>query len=93
MTTVENSYLRGNFAPVSDEVTAEDLKAYLEGRIKGLRIDKLVLDKTVAASGQIGHFAFAFESAIELLDSPRRLKVTVLQARLGATALPAGGAG
>src|SRR5436309_843563 len=31
MTTVENSYLRGNFAPVSDEVTAEDLP--VTGRI------------------------------------------------------------
>src|SRR5437764_4417827 len=31
MTTVENSYLRGNFAPVSDEVTAEDLP--VSGRI------------------------------------------------------------
>src|SRR5436190_15310590 len=31
MTTVENSYLQGNFAPVSEELTVEDLP--VEGRI------------------------------------------------------------
>lgn len=73
----------------SAEISEPDLKAYLQERIKGLSIDKLTLDKTLAVSGRIGHFSFSLEAAVELLDGPRRLKVTLLSARLGATPLPA----
>lgn len=80
----------GRMRLVSAEVAGDDLKAYLQDRVKGLRIDKLTVDRTIGASGQIGHFPFSVEASVELLDSPRRLTVTVLKAHIGATALPAG---
>jgi hypothetical protein len=75
---------------LSGEVAAEDLKTYLQDQVKGLRIDKLTFERTISASGQIGHFPFSIEASVELLDSPRRLTVNVLNAHIGATALPAG---
>jgi hypothetical protein len=74
----------------SAEVAGDDLRAYIEGRVKGLKFDKFSLDKTLSATGRVGPFAFAVELGVELLDSPKRLKATILQARHGATALPAG---
>ncbi len=75
---------------LSAELDGADLKAYLEERVKGLHLDTLKLDKTVSVSGQISHLSFAAEFSVDLLDSPRRLKVTVLQARFGASAVPSG---
>lgn len=75
---------------LSAEFSVDELKSVLQERLKGVRLDTLTLDKTVTAAGEVGHFAFAVEASVELVNSPRSVRVKILHARLGASELPAG---
>lgn len=72
----------------SAEVSAADLGRFLEERVKGLKIARLELDKTLRVEGSFGAFAAAGEVEI-VRDEAKRLKFTVKDARLGVTPLPA----
>lgn len=70
-------------------VDAKDLRTFLEGRIKGLAISKLELDRTIRLEGAYGRFPVVAEASVELKERPRRLVVTLLEARFGAAPPPA----
>jgi hypothetical protein len=69
-------------------VGAEELKAFLSQRVKGLSVAELTLDKTVRIAGTYNGKQVAAEAAIELLDSPRRLKIALVAVRLGGMSVP-----
>ena len=62
------------------EIDAADLKAFLEKRVPGLKLDALTLDGTVKASGKWKGRPVAAEAALELDRAARRLKVRVVSA-------------
>jgi hypothetical protein len=70
------------------DVGADELKAFLGLRVKGLVVDELTLDKTVRLGGSFNGKPVAAEAAIELLDNPRRLKIDILSAHLGGINIP-----
>ena len=48
----------------------------------------MTADKTLSVQGALRGFRVAAEASARLLDSPRRLRVELVGARLGASALP-----
>lgn len=72
----------------SIDVGGEELKAFLNERVKGLQVSSIALDKTVRVAGAYNGKAVEAEAAIQLLDGPRRLKVDILSAKLGGMSLP-----
>ena len=62
------------------EVDAADLKVFLEKRIPGLRLDSVVLDGTVKASGKWNGKPISAEAALDLDRAAHRLKVRILSA-------------
>lgn len=70
------------------EISAEDLKRFLEDRVKGLRVGELKLDKTVQIKGTVRNIAFSAEASLELLSSPNRLVVTLTDIRIGISPVP-----
>jgi hypothetical protein len=70
------------------DIGAEELKAFLVERVKGLEVSEVSLDRTVRVSGAYKGRPASFEVRPELLDQPRRLRLTVLEARLGGLSIP-----
>jgi len=70
------------------EIGAEELKAFLTARVPGLSVGEVTLDKTVSVSGSYKGKPMAVEAALQLLDSPRRLKIDILSARLAGITVP-----
>lgn len=72
----------------SVDVGADELKAFLNARVKGLEVSSVELDKTVRIAGTYKGKAVSAEAAIQLLDAPRRLKIDILSARLAGARVP-----
>lgn len=72
----------------SVDVGSEELKAFLNARVKGLQVAAVELEKTVRVSGTYNGRPVEAEAAIHLLDQPRRLKVDILSAKLAGAKLP-----
>jgi hypothetical protein len=71
-------------------IDGEGLKAFLEGLLPGLRVDKLVLEGTAKASGRWNGRPVAAEASVALDRTARRLNVRVLAASILGAPLPAG---
>ena len=56
--------------------------------MKGLAVSELILDKTVRLAGSYRGLPVAAEAAVELLDSPRRLKIDILSASIAGVKIP-----
>jgi hypothetical protein len=70
------------------DVGAEELKAFLSLRVKGLAVNELSLDKTVRISGSYNGKPVSAEAGFQLLDNPRRLKIDILSVRLAGLSVP-----
>lgn len=70
------------------EIGAEELKSFLSERVPGLSVGELTLDKTVKISGSYKGKPVSAEAALQLLDSPRRIKIDILSANLAGIAVP-----
>ncbi|MEQ1918637.1 MAG: hypothetical protein ABL955_05515, partial [Elusimicrobiota bacterium] len=70
------------------EVGAEELKAFLSARVKGLSVAEVSLDKTVRISGSFNGKQVEAEAGLQLLDAPRRLKIDILSVRLAGLTVP-----
>jgi hypothetical protein len=71
------------------DVGAEELKAFLQDRVKGLAVSSLTLrDGAVALSGTWKGMRVAAEAALTLSDSPRRLAVEIRSASVAGMAVP-----
>ncbi len=70
------------------EVRAEDLKAFIAARVRGLTITRLDLDQTIKASGVWKGRRIDAEAAIELDNVARRLRVKILSASYMGFSLP-----
>lgn len=71
------------------QVGADDLKAFLEARVPGLKVSSVTLDGTVRVVGDWKGRRVAAEAALELDRAARRLHVRVLNASYMGTPLPA----
>lgn len=67
---------------------SEEIKAFLNARVKGLSVSELVLDKTVRLSGTYSGKPVTAEAGIQLLDNPRRLKIDILSVNLAGINVP-----
>jgi len=72
----------------SVQVTAADLKDFVQKRVPGLQLDTLTLDGTVRASGRYKGQAVSLEAALDLDRAARVLRVRVLSASYMGTPLP-----
>lgn len=70
------------------EITADDLRNFIEARVKGLRVSRLELDKTVRVGGSVRNIAFSAEASIALEQRPSRLVVTLTDIRIGISPVP-----
>ncbi|MDX6770816.1 MAG: hypothetical protein SF051_14875 [Elusimicrobiota bacterium] len=71
------------------DVGAAELQAFLEARVKGLKVSSVELeDGAVKVAGTWKGYRVAAEAGVSLLDAPRRLKVDVRSARFGGSAVP-----
>ena len=70
------------------EIDADDLKAFIEKRVPGLKLDSLTLDGTVKAAGTFHGRPVAAEAALELDKTAHRLKVAVLSASYLGVSVP-----
>ncbi|MBI3564193.1 MAG: hypothetical protein HY079_03240 [Elusimicrobia bacterium] len=70
------------------QVGADDLKAFVEARVPGLKLNSLTLDGTVKASGDWRGRRVEAEAALELDRAARRLKVRILSASYMGTPVP-----
>jgi hypothetical protein len=70
------------------QVTAEDLKSFIEARVPGLIISNLVLDGTVKATGDWKGRRVSAEAALELDRSAHRLRVRILSASYMGSPVP-----
>lgn len=73
----------------SVELGAAELRAFLEARVKGLKVSSLTLDQgAVKAEGTWKGYKVSAEAALTLVDAPRRLKIDVRSAKFGGSPLP-----
>jgi len=70
------------------DVGAEELKAFLSQRVKGLIVDEVTLDKTVRVTGTFNGKPASAEAGLQLLDQPRRLKIDIMSVRLAGISVP-----
>lgn len=70
------------------DVGADELKAFLSERVKGLSVDSLTLDKTVRISGSYNGKPVSAEAGLRLLDAPRRLRIDIMSVRLAGLTVP-----
>ena len=70
------------------EVGAEELKAFLSARVKGLSVAEVSLDKTVRISGSFNGKQIEAEAGLQLQDAPRRLKIDIMSVRLAGLTVP-----
>ncbi len=70
------------------DLGAEELKAFLSLRVKGLSVAEVALDKTVRLTGSYKGKPVAAEAGVRLLEGPRRLKIDILSMRLGGLNVP-----
>ncbi|UPT73696.1 MAG: hypothetical protein M0D55_17880 [Elusimicrobiota bacterium] len=70
------------------DVGAEELKAFLNARVKGLQVASVELEKTVRITGTWNGKPVSAEASIELVDMPRRLKIGILSAKLAGASVP-----
>jgi len=70
------------------DVGAEELKKFLNLRVKGLAVEELKLDNTVRISGAFNGKPVSAEAALKLLDEPRRLKIDIMSVRLAGLSVP-----
>ena len=70
------------------DVGADELKAFLSARVKGLTVDDLSLDKTVRISGSYNGKPVSAEAGLHLLDGPRRLRIDIMSVRLAGLTVP-----
>jgi hypothetical protein len=73
----------------SARISDSDLKYFLEARVKGLKVESIELEKTIKLSVQLAHLSLYAEVLPELKSDPQALVVTLLDARIGTTRLPA----
>lgn len=74
----------------SVSLTAEDLRAFLEARAKGLVVTALSIeDGAVRVEGQWKGRRVVAEAGVALLGAPRRIKVDIREASIGGFSLPA----
>lgn len=69
-------------------ITAESLKKFLEDRVKGLKVEKIEMNHYVSIAAALNHISLSARASVELLASPKALRLRVEQARLGITPLP-----
>ncbi len=72
----------------SARVTADDLRAFLESRVKGLKVSKFEIDGTLRVAAEARSLAFDGEFKLALARAPARLEVEVLRLSAGVTAIP-----
>ena len=70
------------------DVGADELKAFLNSRVKGLQISEISLNKTVRIAGSYGGRPVVVESGLQLLESPRRLKIDLMSVNLAGISVP-----
>ncbi|MCM2303272.1 MAG: glycosyltransferase family 39 protein [Elusimicrobia bacterium] len=70
------------------DVGADELRAFLSQRVKGLVVGELSLDKTVRMSGAYNGKPVSAEAGLQLLDAPRRLKIDIMSVRLAGVSVP-----
>jgi|CXWL01.1.fsa_nt_gi hypothetical protein len=70
------------------DIGAEELMIFIPQRVKGLTVTDIVLEKTVRIAGTYKGKSVAAEASIDLLDSPRRLKIDILSASIAGVSLP-----
>lgn len=73
---------------VSLEVRADELKAFLESRVPGLRLDALTMDGTIKAEGRFRGASAALEAGLDLDRSARTLRVRPVSVRLMGVPIP-----
>ncbi len=78
----------GRLRIVSARVSAEAFAGFLRERAKGLMVEALEVDGSLRVRGTLHGLRVGAEATAQLLDSPRRLRVELLGAKLGVTALP-----
>jgi hypothetical protein len=72
----------------SAKVSAEAIRAFLEKRVPGLKVSSLEIDKTARLRGRLGRLKISAELSAEILQDPPALRVRLLDARVGTTAVP-----
>ena len=72
----------------SVDLPGEAVRAFLEARVKGLKIDSLELEGNLKLSGHLRGLGLAVELAPELQTSPRALKLRIISLRLGPNPVP-----
>ena len=70
------------------DVGAEELKVFLNERVKGLSISEITLNKTLRVSGTYSGKPIAAEAALQLLDNPRRLRIDIRSVNLAGVSVP-----
>lgn len=71
------------------DVGAAEVAAFLEDRVKGLKVASVELDQgAIRVSGRWKGYALAAEAGVSLLDAPRRLKIDVKSARFAGSVIP-----
>jgi hypothetical protein len=69
-------------------VSAEELKGFLEKRVKGIVVKNLTLDKDVELDATLNGIAVSLRASAALRDGPRRLVVKIERFSLGVTPVP-----
>lgn len=70
------------------EIGSDELKAFVSQRVPGLSVSELTLNKTVRIRGSYKGKPVAAEAALQLLDSPRRIKIDLMSVNLAGLAVP-----
>jgi hypothetical protein len=73
----------------SASLNGGSLKAFLEGRVKGLVLSSFELDQTVRLRGAYRNLMVSAEACARVTHAPPGLTLELKSARLGATPLPA----
>lgn len=69
-------------------INAEDLRQALQKGLRNWRLTRLELDKTVVFELQAQKIILSGEASVALLDAPRRLELSLIGAKMGASPLP-----
>ncbi|MEK7390445.1 MAG: hypothetical protein AAB036_12205 [Elusimicrobiota bacterium] len=70
------------------DVGADELRHFLSARVKGLEVSELTLDGTISLKGAYKGRSVSAQAALELLESPRRLKINILSASIAGVSVP-----
>ena len=80
----------GKLSVVSAKVSADSLKAFLEKRVRGLKLSQVKLDGTVTLAGNFRGFPIGAELAVEPRRDRQVLALRLVSLSLGPNPLPTG---